>query len=93
MVSNMTGRIDTVLDKVKEPETRMSVAQLGLVRKLRYSESQKRLLIFTNPVKPSPPCCSIVAGLLHRKTTQSLVDGFQKEFPDFSIEMIGPLPD
>jgi metal-sulfur cluster biosynthetic enzyme len=44
----MRQRIDAVVERVKEPESSVSIAQLGLVRKLRYSAENRKLSVFTS---------------------------------------------
>ncbi len=48
MNNDMKKRIDAVLDRVKDPESGLSVSELGLVTKLRYSEEHSHLYIFTD---------------------------------------------
>ena len=40
MDPEMIRKIDSVLDRVKEPESNLSVAELGIIQKLRYNESK-----------------------------------------------------
>ena len=79
-------KIDAVLDRVKEPESRLSIAELGLVERVRSSKSHKRLIIFTNPISSPPGCCVIIAKLLQSATASRLLQEFQREFPHLSIE-------
>jgi metal-sulfur cluster biosynthetic enzyme len=84
----MIRKIDAVLEKVKEPESGLSIAQLGLVERLRYSERYKKLYVFTRPIASPPGCCIIIAKLLQSTTGERLKSEFQKEFPDLSIEFV-----
>jgi len=43
MNTEMIRKIDAVLERVKEPESGLSIAQLGLVAKLRYNPTKKKL--------------------------------------------------
>lgn len=88
MKPEMTKKIDAVLERVKEPESGLSVNELGLIARLRYSEKKKKLYIFTNPVTSPPGCCVIIAKLLQSATQKNLTEEFQKEFPDLSIEFL-----
>jgi len=89
MEKRMIEKIDAVLDRVKEPESRLSIAQLGLVSKLRYSEKKRTLYVFTRGVKSSHHCCSmVIQGLLLSGTIKHLTEEFEKEFPDLSIEFV-----
>ncbi|MCK5541501.1 MAG: hypothetical protein KAI40_02330 [Desulfobacterales bacterium] len=57
----MKQKIDTVLDTVKEPESGLSVGQIGLVQKFRYVSSKKILYVYRNPILPSKGCCTIMS--------------------------------
>ena len=84
----MKQKIDAVLDRVKEPTTGISVAQLGLVRRLRYIESKKKLIVFFSTVNQHvPKCCKIIQGLLLSDILKALTEEFTKEFPELDIEM------
>jgi len=84
----MTKKIESVLDKVKEPESLLSVAQLGLVEKISYSTKNKKLYVFLNSINPTHGCCTIMASLLLSTILKNLTEEFQKEFPDLSIEIV-----
>lgn len=88
MEDKMKRRIDGVLERVKEPESGLSIAELGLVERLRYSEKSRKLVVFTNPINSPPGCCVITAKLLQDATGKRLTEEFQKVFPDLSIEFI-----
>ena len=89
MNSEMSRKIDAVLERVKEPESGLSIAQLGLVERLRYSEKAKKLFVFTRFIKPNHKyCCTVIQGLLISGTLKQLTKEFQKEFPDLSVEFV-----
>jgi metal-sulfur cluster biosynthetic enzyme len=89
MSSKMKEQIDAVLDRVKEPVTGFSIAQLGLVERLRYSESKKKLFVFLNAENPrTPKCCKIIQGLLLSDILKALTEEFNKEFPELSVEIV-----
>ena len=88
MTPEMKEKIDAVLDRVKEPSTGRSIAQLGLVRRLRYIESKKKLVVFFSTTNPHvPKCCKIIQGLLLSDILKALTGEFTKEFPELDIEM------
>jgi metal-sulfur cluster biosynthetic enzyme len=85
----MKERIDRVLDTVKEPETGLSMAQLGFVERVRYIEDKKKLMVFSRNLKLNHKCgCTVMQGLLISSTINSLTEGFQKEFPDLEVAVI-----
>ena len=85
----MARKIDAVLERVKEPESNLSVAELGLVKRVRYNQEHKKFYVFTNTIKTDHHyCCTIIEGLLVSGTLERLSEEFQKEFPDLSIEFV-----
>jgi metal-sulfur cluster biosynthetic enzyme len=89
MDSLMKEKIDRVLDTVKEPETGLTMAQLGFVERVRYNEEKKKLTVFSCNLKPNhKACCTVMQGLLIAGTINSLTDAFQKEFPDLAVEVV-----
>jgi metal-sulfur cluster biosynthetic enzyme len=89
MDSVMKEKIDRVLDTVKEPETGLTMAQLGFVERVRYHEEKKKLTVFSCNLKPNHKyCCTVIQGLLISGTINSLTEAFQKEFPDLAVEVV-----
>ncbi len=90
MNSIMKEKIDSVLERVKDPESDLSVAHLGLVKKVRYSEDHKLLYIFTDFVSRQPGCltCAGIAMALSASILKNLEAEFQKEFPDLTVEFV-----
>jgi metal-sulfur cluster biosynthetic enzyme len=85
----MKEKIDTILDTVKEPETGLTMAQLGFVERIRYSERQKKLTVFSGNLKANRKlCCTVMQGLLISGTKKSLTEAFQKAFPDLAVEVV-----
>jgi metal-sulfur cluster biosynthetic enzyme len=85
----MKQKIDHVLDRVKEPETGLSIAQLGLVERIRYNQEKKKLTVFSNNLQHNHHyCCTVLQGLLISGTFNALTEAFEKEFPDLSVEVV-----
>ncbi|MGD9081773.1 MAG: hypothetical protein PVG96_20680 [Desulfobacterales bacterium] len=85
----MKEKIDRVLDTVKEPETGLTMAQLGFVERVRYNEEKKKLTVFSCNLKHNrKSCCTVIQGLLISGTINSLTDAFQKSFPDLTVEVV-----
>jgi metal-sulfur cluster biosynthetic enzyme len=87
MDSEMKKKLQAVLDRVKEPETNLSIADLGLVERIRHHPERRKLTIFTNPIRPAHACCTIIAGLLLSTTMKNLATELEKEFPELSVEL------
>ena len=85
----MKQKIDRILDTVKEPETGLSMAQLGFVERVRYNADRKKLTVFSSALKSNRKvCCTVMQGLLISGTMNSLTEAFQKEFPDLAVEVV-----
>lgn len=85
----MKEKIDRVLDTVKEPETGLTMAQLGFVERVRYNEEKKKLTVFSCNLKPNRKvCCTVMQGLLISGAHKSLTEAFQKAFPDLAVEVV-----
>jgi metal-sulfur cluster biosynthetic enzyme len=90
MSPEMTRKIDAVLEKIRDPESGLPVAQLGLVRRVRYSEKDRRLYIFTDAYRHLPHCvtCAAIAETIIATIARDITAEFQKEFPDLTIEFV-----
>jgi metal-sulfur cluster biosynthetic enzyme len=90
MSPEMIAKIDAVLERVKDPESNLPIAQLGLVKRLRYSEKEKKLYVFTNVYQHLPNCvtCAAIARTIVSTIIQDLTAEFEKEFPELSVEFV-----
>jgi metal-sulfur cluster biosynthetic enzyme len=88
MDSTMIRRLDSVLNRVQDSESRLSIAELGLIQKFRYSESQKRLLVFTNPLGRTKGCCSMLGAAQFSATVEKITVALENEFPDLAVEFV-----
>jgi metal-sulfur cluster biosynthetic enzyme len=86
----MIKKIDAILDRVKDPESGLSVAHLGLVKRVRFSEPQKMLYVFTDFKSHMPGCktCVFIAKLVADSIIRNLVVEFDLEFPDLQVEFV-----
>ena len=90
MDPGMIARIEGVLDRVKDPESNLPVGRLGLVRRVRYSEAQKKLYIFADLYSHLPKCpaCAAIALAVGSTLFRDLQREFAVEFPDLAIEWV-----
>lgn len=82
----MVEKIDAVLARVKDPETLLSMAQLGWVERIRHDEARKKLYVLTKTLGPSKKCCTVIGGLQISSAMRNLTEELQKEFPDLTID-------
>ena len=88
MTQGMIERIDGVLDRVKDKESDLSVAQLGLVERVRYSEKRNKLYVFTRAIHSTHGCCTLLALVQQADTLEVLEEQFKQEFPEHWIQII-----
>ena len=84
----MIEKIDNVLDRVIEKESDLSVAQLGLVKRVRYSEKQNKLYVFTKAIHSTHGCCTLLSLVQQSDTLQDLEEHFRKEFPEHWVQIV-----
>ena len=82
----MKKKLQSVLERLKDPETNIAISERGLVEKFRYYPKKKKLSVFLNPVRPGKVCCSIISSLLLSSTLKDLMNELHKEFPDLYME-------
>ena len=85
MDKRIQKKIDGILDRVKEEQSGMSAAELGMVQKIRHNEKEKRLTIFLAPTGRQKACCSVMNMAFLEKLENQIKKEFENEFPGFSI--------
>ncbi len=88
MDKEMIKKIDSVLDRVKEPESNLSVGQLGLVKKFRYNETKRTLYVYADTYATHKPCCFLITKLIEIKLMSELENELKKEFPNLAIRFV-----
>jgi metal-sulfur cluster biosynthetic enzyme len=88
MTQTMIEKIDHVLDRVIEKESNLSVAQIGLVERVRYSEKQNKLYVFTKAIHSTHGCCTLLSLVQQSDTLQNLEDQFKQEFPEHWVQIV-----
>ena len=88
MNSQVQKTIDSILEKVKEPETLRSVAELGLVKKVTLSDSAREILVTMDIAEPRLSCfvCSVVNEKIRDTIQQRLKAEFEQEFPGYHCD-------
>ncbi|MCA1951159.1 MAG: hypothetical protein LDL24_11345 [Treponema sp.] len=86
----MADKFEAILRRVKEPETELSVAELNLVKRISYSESEKKFLIVMDIATPRFPCltCGVVTEQIRSTIERRLREEFLKEFPGYAVETV-----
>jgi len=79
-------KIDRVLDRIKDPQSGMTIAQLGLVGKIRYVEKCRKLIVFLNRLGKGKTCCAALNIVLLADFETAIKEGLETEFLQFSID-------
>jgi metal-sulfur cluster biosynthetic enzyme len=85
MENIIQDKIDKVLNHIKDPQTGMTISQLGLVKKIRHVEKQQKLIVFFNRLGQSKSCCAALNLALLADFETAIKAGLKAEFPQFSI--------
>ena len=88
MDPEMIRKIDGVLDRVKEPGSNLSVAELGIIQKLRYNESKRALYIFPNTYRSRKACCNIITKLIESDVMNRVKSELKREFPELAVRFV-----
>jgi len=88
MDSEMIRKIDKVLDRVKEPETNLSIGELGIIQKFRYNENKRALYIFAKTYTSRKACCFLITKLIESEVMNRVKNELKKEFPDLAITFV-----
>jgi metal-sulfur cluster biosynthetic enzyme len=90
MSPRMIEKIDRVLERVKDPESGLPVSRLGLVKRFRYSEREKKLFVFTDVYPHLPKCitCAAIARTIVSTIIRDLTAELEREFPELSVEFV-----
>lgn len=86
----MKRAIDAVLDRVKDPESGYSVADLGVVTRLRYNDRENELYVFTDFGAHQPGCltCVGIASMIRDTLERRLTEEFEAEFPSVRVVFV-----
>ncbi len=84
----MIKKIDSVLARVKEPESNCSVGEMGMIKKFRYNKNRRTLYIYANTYSSRRACCYLIAKLIESDVMTQVQSELKKEFPDLSVRFV-----
>jgi hypothetical protein len=90
-------KFDEVLKRVKEPQSGLSVSEIGLVSRFTYSAAEKTIIVHFDFGKPNfvcPTCTEVngvVNGIVRESLERLLREELVKEFPGFAVEFLPAL--
>lgn len=74
----MKEKIDTILAKIKEPTSGLSLLDLNLVTNIRYSEKESAMLITTDNYEARQKCYCV--GMMNAIVRKTIIEELEKEF-------------
>ena len=90
MDKEISDRFDRVLEEVKDPESSLSLSDLGVVKRFRYDEVGKKIYVFTDFGSHRSGCltCAGITMVLENSISRDIADALKTSFPGFTIEIL-----
>ncbi|MCX7787010.1 MAG: hypothetical protein N2442_04875 [Spirochaetes bacterium] len=87
MKESFQNKVDRILSRVRDPESLLSVKDLGWVTHVRYLEPFNKLEVETdiNPPRFTCAMCGIITAGLRETVHRLLEEEFRKEFPGMNV--------
>jgi metal-sulfur cluster biosynthetic enzyme len=82
----MKKKLAELLDRVKEPQSGLTISQLGMVIGIRFEPITKKLIVVTNPQITSKACCMVFNIYELGKIEELITAELNKEFPELNVE-------
>jgi metal-sulfur cluster biosynthetic enzyme len=86
----MQQQLTDVLERVKDPESGVAIARLGVVERFRYNAEEQQLIVFTDFAPHMPSCitCVGIAAIVIDGIRRRLLQELQSEFPDLTVTIV-----
>ena len=84
----MQEKIDEVFSRIKVPESGLSLSESNLIEKLRYIESEKKLIVIKYPMHSPEGCCTLLSNAMLGSVLKNLREELKKAFPQLTIEVL-----
>tara|TARA_B100000614_G_scaffold138881_1_gene123449 strand:- start:660 stop:941 length:282 start_codon:yes stop_codon:yes gene_type:complete len=83
-------RIDRILSRVRDPESGLAIADLGLVRRVRVADAHSVIYLDVPFDAHAPGCltCAGIAMTIIMGIRRDLSAAFEEEFPGYRVEFI-----
>jgi metal-sulfur cluster biosynthetic enzyme len=88
MEEAMKKKLANLLDRVKEPQSGLTLSQLGMVAGIKHEPITNKLIVVTDPLITSKACC-MVFNIYEVGEIEDLISfELKKEFPDLDVEFV-----
>ncbi len=86
---SVSKKFDAILSSVKEHQSELSLAELGLVKKLTYYAADKTIVAYMNYAAAGSaecPACSLVNDMMKDSIDRDLKTAILVEFPGWTVK-------
>ena len=86
----MQDALQSVLNRVKDPESGLPIARLGVVERFRYNADRNELVVFTEFGSHMPTCitCVGIATIVVDGIQRRLREELERTFPGMTITLV-----
>jgi len=84
----MKKKIGDLLDRVKEPQSGLTIRQLGMIVGIRHEQITNKLIVVTDPQLTSKACCMVFNIYEVGKIEDLIALELKKEFPNVEVEFV-----
>lgn len=84
----VSRKFDAILDRVKEPQSELTLAELGLVKKLTYFEADRTIVAHMNFAPEDPvscPACFMMTDMMKDSIERDLRAAILEDFPGWTV--------
>ncbi|HOZ71619.1 MAG TPA: hypothetical protein PLW80_10050 [Spirochaetales bacterium] len=81
-------KFDAILDGVIEPQSELSLAELGLVKKITYYKADTTIVVYMNYARPTVadcPACSVATDMMKSTIERDLSAALLEAFPGWTV--------
>jgi len=86
--ASVRKKFDSVIARVKEPQSELNLAELGIIKKFSYHEPEKTIMVHLNFGTPAHECpaCFAVNEFVINTIERDLKEALETEFPGWTIK-------
>lgn len=87
-MKDMQRKIDDVFERVRIPESGVSISEANIIEKLRFIESKNKLVVVKYSMHSPEGCCTLISNAMLGSVLKELREELEKEFPGLAVEFV-----
>ena len=88
MEEKMKNKLSSILERVKEPQSGLSISEMGYVAGIKHEPITNKLIVVTD-TRITPKACCMVFNLFGISRIENLLtDELKKEFPELEVKFV-----